>query len=125
MASRWADTSRMLAERHTWSMTEFEQAAQAAIERLASYVDESQRGARPVVAQPSIEDNVAALDLRSLIRDGGMDGERFSEFLSTYLDRTTRLHHPGSLAHQVASPDIPATPTDLIHGTNNNPAAIY
>ena len=34
----------MLAQRDTWSMTEFEQAAQAAIEQLASYVDASQRG---------------------------------------------------------------------------------
>ena len=115
----------MLAERDTWSMTEFEQAAQAAIEQLASYVDASQRGAQPVVSQPSLEDNVAALDLRSLIRGGGMDGQRFSDFLATYLDRTTRLHHPGSLAHQVASPDIPAALADLIHGTINNPAAIY
>src|SRR5215467_9804782 len=119
------DTARMLVQRDTWSRTEYEQAAHTAIEQLATYVDSSQRGMRPAIVQPSIEDNIEALELRSLIRGGGLDSERFSDFLSTYLDRTTGLHHPGSLAHQVACPDIPAAMADLIHGTINNPAAIY
>lgn len=115
----------MIAERGTWSTEEFEQAGHAAIERLASYVDASQRAAHPAIAQPSIEENAAALGLRELVRGGGMDGEHFAEFLTEYLQRTTSLHHPGSLAHQVACPDIPAALADLIHGTINNPAAIY
>ena len=115
----------MLLQRDTWSKAEYEQAAHAAIERLASHVDSSQRGERPVVAQPSIEDNIEALELRSLIRGGGLDSRRFSDFLGDYLERTTRLHHPGSLAHQVASPDIPAALADLIHGAINDTAAIY
>ncbi|HEY1597161.1 MAG TPA: aminotransferase class I/II-fold pyridoxal phosphate-dependent enzyme, partial [Thermoleophilaceae bacterium] len=75
--------------------------------------------------QPPIEEIAATLDQRALIRGGGMDGERFAAFLDAYLERTTRLHHPGSLAHQVASPDVPAALADLIHGTINNPGAIY
>ncbi len=115
----------MLAQRHEWSVEEYTDAAQAAIERLAAYVDESQRSAQPAITQPSIEDNATALGLRELIRGGGMDTERFADFLAAYLERTTRLHHPGSLAHQVTTPDIPAALGDLIHGTINNPAAIY
>jgi L-2,4-diaminobutyrate decarboxylase len=115
----------MLVQRGTWSKTEYEQAARAAIEQLATYVDSNQRGAQPAVVQPSIEDNIETLELRSLIRGGGLDSESFSDFLGTYLERTTGLHHPGSLAHQVACPDIPAAMADLIHGTINNPAAIY
>jgi L-2,4-diaminobutyrate decarboxylase len=120
-----SDTSVVVTERGTWSTEEFEQAAHATIERLAAYVDASQRGEQPVITQPSMEDNIAALGLRELIRGGGMDAEHFSDFLATYLGRTTRLHHPGSLAHQVASPDVPAALADLIHGTINNPGAIY
>jgi L-2,4-diaminobutyrate decarboxylase len=115
----------VLVERDTWSRAEYEQAAHTAIEQLATYVDSSQRGTRPAIVQPSIENNIDALGLRSLIRGGGLDSERFSDFLATYLERTTGLHHPGSLAHQVACPDIPAAMADLIHGTINNPAAIY
>ena len=35
----------MLVQRGTWSKTEYEQAARAAIEQLATYVDSNQRGA--------------------------------------------------------------------------------
>ncbi len=54
-----------------------------------------------------------------------MDPERFGAFLAGYLDATTRLHHPGSLAHQVAAPDVPSALADLVHGVINNPMAIY
>jgi L-2,4-diaminobutyrate decarboxylase len=125
MSRSKSDTSVVVTERGTWSTEEFEQAAHATIERLSAYVDASQRREQPAITQASIEDNVAALGLRELIRGGGMDAEHFSDFLAAYLDRTTRLHHPGSLAHQVASPDVPAALGDLIHGTINNPGAIY
>jgi L-2,4-diaminobutyrate decarboxylase len=108
-----------------WSTDEYKDAAQTAIERLAAYVDASQHRAGPILAQRPIEEIAATLDHRALIRGGGMDGERFAEFLDGYLERTTRLHHPGSLAHQVACPDVPAALADLIHGTINNPGAIY
>ncbi|HEY1596779.1 MAG TPA: hypothetical protein VGF74_15385, partial [Thermoleophilaceae bacterium] len=80
-----------------WDIDEYTDAAGKAIERLAAYVDASQRGSEPVIAQPPIEEIAATLDQRALIRGGGMDGERFAAFLDAYLERTTRLHHPGSL----------------------------
>jgi L-2,4-diaminobutyrate decarboxylase len=109
----------------TWSLEEFTDAAELAVERLAAYVDESQRGASPAVTRPPLDDLISALDLRAVIRTGGMDRDRFADFLDGYLERTTRLHHPGSLAHQVASPDVPSALADFIHGAINNPMAIY
>jgi L-2,4-diaminobutyrate decarboxylase len=109
----------------SWSVEEFTDAAHTAVERLAAYVDESQRGAAPSVTRPPVDEVTAALDLPRVLREGGMDGERFAAFLDAYLARSTRLHHPGELAHQVASPDIPAALADFIHGAINNPMAIY
>jgi glutamate/tyrosine decarboxylase-like PLP-dependent enzyme len=110
---------------HTWSVDEFTEAACLTIGALANYVDASQRAAAPALSGEPVEQVMAALDLRRLLRAGGLDSERFAEFLDAYLKRTTRLHHPGSLAHQVASPDLPAALADLIHGATNNPMAIY
>jgi L-2,4-diaminobutyrate decarboxylase len=109
----------------SWSIEEFTDAAQTAVERLAAYVDESQRGAAPAVSRPPLDEVMAALDLARVLREGGMEGERFAAFLDSYLARSTRLHHPGELAHQVASPDVPAALADFIHGAINNPMAIY
>jgi glutamate/tyrosine decarboxylase-like PLP-dependent enzyme len=111
--------------RHAWSVDEFAEAAGLTVGALADYVDASQRAASPVLSVEPIEQVMAALDLRRLVRAGGMDSERFAEFLDAYLKRTTRLHHPGSLAHQVASPDLPTALADLIHGATNNPMAVY
>lgn len=108
-----------------WSIEDFDQAARAAMERLAAYVDASQRGTERAVSTPPIEEVIEALDLRRLVREGGMDPEGFAAFLEGYLARTTRLHHPGSLAHQVAAPDLPSALADFVHGAINNPMAIY
>ncbi len=54
-----------------------------------------------------------------------MDAAALEEWLPRYLDATVRLHHPGSMAHQVAVPSTGAAVADLIHGATNNPMAIY
>jgi L-2,4-diaminobutyrate decarboxylase len=75
--------------------------------------------------QPPPEDVVRALELRRWIREGGMGPEQLGPFLTAYLERSTRVHHPGSMAHQVAVPDAPAAIADLVHGITNNPMGIY
>jgi L-2,4-diaminobutyrate decarboxylase len=115
----------VLVERHTWSIEDFEQAVRTALDKLAAYVDASQRGIHPAVSVPPIDEVAEALDLRRLVREGGMDPDGFASFLDGYLERTTRIHHPGSLAHQVAPPDLPSALADFIHGSINNPMAIY
>ena len=54
-----------------------------------------------------------------------MGHEALAEWLPRYLDATVRLHHPGSLAHQVAVPSTGPAVADLIHGATNNPMAKY
>jgi L-2,4-diaminobutyrate decarboxylase len=116
-------------ERHgqvgRWDIEEFTKAAEITTEQLAAYVDDSQRGFGPVLRRRSPKELEATLDLRRYIREGGMTANSYRDFLRTYLAEGTRLHHPAYLAHQVASPDFPAALADLIHGTSNNPMAIY
>src|SRR3954469_7373626 len=104
---------------------ELERAAAAAGAQLARHVQASQRGEGPAIANPPLGDVMADLDLRRRLREGGLDAESFGAFLADYLARTTRLHHPGALAHQVAVPDVPSALADLVHGVINNPMAIY
>jgi L-2,4-diaminobutyrate decarboxylase len=115
-----------MSKSHLMSYTEeLERAAGAAVAQLAEYVEASQRGEGPAIANPPIADVMADLDLRRRLREGGLDAESFGAFLGEYLARTTRLHHPGALAHQVAVPDVPSALADLVHGVINNPMAIY
>jgi len=107
-----------------WVLEEFEQAAEIAIEQLGDYVSRSQSGEGPAVNRAPLDETEQALDLRRQIRDGGMGPQEFGDFLAAYLERTTRLHHPGSMAHQVPAPDMPSALADFVHGAINNPMAI-
>jgi L-2,4-diaminobutyrate decarboxylase len=107
-----------------WDLEEFERAAGVVVRRLRDYVERSQRGDGPALNRAPLEEVEQALDLRRRLRDGGMDSDDFDGFLAGYLERTTRLHHPGSLAHQVPAPDIPSALADFVHGAINNPMAI-
>jgi L-2,4-diaminobutyrate decarboxylase len=107
-----------------WVLDEFERAAEIVVEQLRDYVARSQRGEGPAVNSAPLEEVERELDLRRLMREGGMGPTQFGDFLAAYLDRTTRLHHPGSMAHQVPAPDMPSALADFIHGAINNPMAI-
>ena len=107
-----------------WDREEFERGAQTTLGRLSEYAAASERGEGPAVSRPPLADVERALDLRRRLREGGMDAEQFGDFLASYLEFTTRLHHPGSLAHQVAAPDVPSVLADFVHGAINNPMAI-
>ena len=109
----------------TWDTHEYERAAAAGVAALAAYVERSQSGEGPAVSRRPVPEVIEALDLRRWMREGGMGPESFAGFLDAFLDHSTRLHHPGFLAHQTASPDFPAALADLVHGAINNPMAIY
>jgi L-2,4-diaminobutyrate decarboxylase len=106
-------------------MDDYEHAAQTAVGLVAEYVARSRAGEGPVTAQPDPDELASQLQLDGWIRHGGMDAAAFTEWLPRYLDATVRLHHPGSLAHQVAAPSTGAALADLIHGATNNPMAKY
>jgi L-2,4-diaminobutyrate decarboxylase len=108
-----------------WDVEEYERTARLAVAAVARYVGRSQAGAGPAVSAPPLAELLEELDIGRLIRDGGLGDDGFGPWLETVLERSTRLHHPGELAHQVATPDVPAAVADLIHGAINQPMSIY
>jgi len=105
--------------------SELRTAAGAAIAALAEYVDASAAGDGPALARRPPADVLAELELPRLVRDGGLDAASFRPWLEHYLAATTRLHHPGELAHQVGVPDVGSALADLVHGVANQPMSIY
>jgi L-2,4-diaminobutyrate decarboxylase len=110
---------------HGWDPSEYEQAAAIAVAALVDYVGQSAAGDGPAVSAPPMSELFEDLDLRRLLREGGLDVAGLEPWLATLLAHTTRLHHPGELAHQVAAPDVPAALADLLHGAANQPTSIY
>jgi L-2,4-diaminobutyrate decarboxylase len=108
-----------------WDVDEYERAAAQALAAVARYVAAAQAGEGPAVSAPPPGEVERELDLRRLIREGGLGPDGFEPWLAALLERSTRLHHPGELAHQVASPDLPAALADLVHGAINQPMSIY
>ena len=108
-----------------WSYAEFEDAARETVRVLRDYIERSRRGEGPVVRLTPMEEIFGEEDLAQRIEDGGMGLDGLADFLEDYLNHSTRVHHPGYLAHQVAVPDSPAALADLVHGVVHNPMAIY
>ena len=106
-------------------MDDYADAAHTAVELLAEHVAEARTGLGPVNVRPEPDELTEELQLGRWIERGGMDAAALAEWLPRYLDATVRLHHPGSMAHQVAVPSTGAAVADLIHGATNNPMAIY
>ncbi len=106
-------------------MDDYRQAAYRAIDLLAEHVAASRAGLEPVTAQPDPAALVDELGVAGWIRNGGMDASSFADWLPRYLDATVRLHHPGSMVHQIGVPCTGAALADLIHGATNNPMAKY
>jgi L-2,4-diaminobutyrate decarboxylase len=105
--------------------TELRSTAAAAIEALAGYAARSAAGEGRAVARRSPAAVIDSLDLRRLVREGGLDAGSFADWLERYLADSTRLHHPGELAHQVGVPDSGSALADLVHGVANQPMSIY
>jgi len=99
--------------------------ANSVISKLHVYLQQSRRGEKPVIRQRSIRELHEKLRLAEHLRNGDLSGETLDDFLETYLDNTTRLHHPGYLAHQVGVPHPTGALGGLIDGFTNNAMAIY
>jgi L-2,4-diaminobutyrate decarboxylase len=108
-----------------WEVGEYERLAVIAVAAVAGYVAESQAGEVPVGSPPPLPELIDQLQLRSLVRAGGLDAERFEPWLAHALANSVRLHHPAQVAHQVGAPDVPAAIADLVHGAINQPMSIY
>jgi L-2,4-diaminobutyrate decarboxylase len=106
-------------------MDDYAGSAHRAVDLLAAYVSESRDAREPVTVQPDPDLLALELDIERWIGDGGMDEAAFAAWLGRYLAGTARLHHPGSMVHQVGVPSTGAALADLIHGATNNPMAKY
>jgi L-2,4-diaminobutyrate decarboxylase len=103
----------------------FHEDAKIVISNLESYARQSQDREKPAIKQRSIKEIHKRLDLLEHFRRGDLSGEVLDAFLDTYLDNTTRLNHPGYLAHQVGVPHPTGALGSLIDGFTNNAMAIY
>ncbi|MCP4687550.1 MAG: aminotransferase class I/II-fold pyridoxal phosphate-dependent enzyme, partial [Desulfobacterales bacterium] len=99
--------------------------AKIVVKALDDYYRETTAGEKPVLVQPPLGELIADFDLASRVREGGLSGDELAKFMEKYLSSTTRLHHPGYMAHQVAAPHYAGALGSLVDGFTNNPMAIY
>ncbi len=98
---------------------------QSTVTALEAFTKSSSAREGRAIHQPPLADLVKSMDIERLIAEGGLQGKRFEQFLATYLSAATRLHHPGTMAHQVAVPEPMGALGALIDATTNNSASIY
>jgi L-2,4-diaminobutyrate decarboxylase len=87
---------------------------------LNRYYRQSIEKEKKVIRQRSIADIHERLALRAHLENGDLYGGELDAFLNVYLDNTTRLHHPGYLAHQVGVPHPTGALGSLIDGFVND-----
>lgn len=109
----------------TDSASIFSAAAEAAVAAIAEYLDASAAGHERVVDPQSVSALLAELGVERWTETGGMDPMALRTFLAQYLKRSTKLHDPHFLAHQVAVPHPVSAIADLIAGITNNGMAVY
>lgn len=103
----------------------FEDDATLAVRALAAYLVRARAGQGPVLEQPPLAELAARLEVARHLAEGGLTGPALGAWLERYLEATTRLHHPGYYAHQVAAPAPSGAIGALVDGLTNNPGAIY
>lgn len=98
----------------------------AAIGNLVNeYIVASQKEAAPAGSLAPMPELQSELKPEYWMEKGGLRGTELTAFLQSYLQDSARLHHPRYMAHQVATPAIPSALAELIHGSINNPIAVY
>ena len=96
----------------------------AMLSSLCRYLDESRGASHDVVPLRPMAEIATNLHAREMIRSGGL-GKQLAAWTEAYLATTTRLHHPGSMAHQVAVPSPLSALGELLQGLTNNPMAMF
>ncbi len=106
-------------------LNQFSIDSQIVIAALKEYLAQSSSGQGPAISQRPAEELIQTLDLQRHLTAGDLTGDVLQRFVGDYLRETTRLHHPGFLAHQVAAPHPTGALGSLIDGLTNNAMAIY
>lgn len=109
----------------TVSPAEFEDELAALGRELGTYLEHSRAGTVPVLRQPPMRELAETLQVQRWLDQGGLTGPALAAFFQTYLAHSTRLHHPGYMAHQVATPHVRTALAHLVDGFTNNAMNIY
>jgi len=112
-------------EQLDWDSDQFIQLISQTSTKMAEYVSKASQGVVPVSNLRPMLDNQLELKADELMEKGGLAESGMDSFLNTYLTHSTQLHHPNYIGHQTAFAAMPSALADLIHGSINNPGAIY
>jgi L-2,4-diaminobutyrate decarboxylase len=103
----------------------FEADAAIIIEALNDYYERSVAAEGPVVRQPPMSKLAASMELSTLIKEGGLTGEKLARFIDQYLSGLTRIYHPANIAHQQAVPHYMAALAGLVDNFVSSDGSIY
>jgi L-2,4-diaminobutyrate decarboxylase len=103
----------------------FETDAEIILQALNDFYERSNSGEGPVIHQPPMKALVAKMELASLVRGGGLSGEKLARFMDSYLSALTRVYHPANIAHQQAVPHYMAALAGLVDGFVSSDGSIY
>lgn len=84
----------------------FKKNADIVLNSLINYLEESEKGDSEVIIQKPTFDILNDLKIDQLIQNGGLTNTKLESFTKSYLDNTTKMHHPHYMAHQVSVPHI-------------------
>jgi len=103
----------------------FKDDAEIIVQALSDFYERSISGEGPVIHQPPMSELIANMELSSLIRDGGLSGEKLAQFVEQYLSALTRIYHPANIAHQQAVPHHMAALAGMIDNFVSSDGSIY
>jgi L-2,4-diaminobutyrate decarboxylase len=103
----------------------FKTDAEIVVQALNDFYDQSISGQEPVIRQPPMSALIADMELSSLVRDGGLSGEKLAQFIDKYLSAITRIYHPANIAHQQAVPHYMAALAGLVDNFVSSDGSIY
>ena len=103
----------------------FKADAEIIIQALSDFYEQSISGEGPVIHQPPMSALIADMELSSLVRNGGLSGEKLAQFVDQYLSAITRIYHPANIAHQQAVPHYMAALAGMVNNFVSSDDSIY
>ena len=103
----------------------FKADAEIIIQALSDFYEHCISGEGPVIQQPPMSALIADMELSSLVRDGGLSGEKLAQFVDRYLSAITRIYHPANIAHQQAVPHYMAALAGMVDNFVSSDGSIY
>ena len=103
----------------------FKADAKIIVRALNDFYEQSISGQGPIIHQPPMGELIADMELSSLVRDGGLSGEKLAQFIDRYLSAITRIYHPANIAHQQAVPHYMAALAGMVDNFVSSDGSIY